>query len=249
MAPFLWLLPRALCPVLLIVATSGSAGTKLDLSPYVGNLGIPGDFKVFSFKDGERRVTLLEVTLWKKGWREIVESKITGTGEGDGAALFEDFLIPGKQLLSGSELYDDGLMLFAKKPAKGLKLLVDPAKPQRLKQSLVMLVPCQSGLPCRRRIGTAKRSATWTIEGVEDVSTPSGDHANALRVSIVSGLQLRAPPDEVVYTWRSRSWYAAGFGLVRTEVVAEVTVNRQPQPGDSWVEELISGELLGVPFP
>jgi len=243
-----WLLaaPARAGTVVLISPDAGSepswVGKKLDLSPYLGNLGTPGDFKVFSFKDGERRVTVLDVTPWKKGWREVVESTITGADEANGTAFFEDFMIPGRQLLSGSELYDDGLRLYAKKPAKGLKLLVDPRKPQRLKQKTLLFLG-------DAKIGTARRQAVWTIVGVDDVSTPSGSYPNALRAVSVSGLHLRAPPEDVVYTWNVVSWYAKNVGLVRTEVDVEVTVNGIPQLPDSWDEELLSGRIGGLDFP
>jgi hypothetical protein len=140
-------------------------------------------------------------------------------------------------------------MLYAKKPAKGLRLLVDPMKPQRTKQSTLLLVPCESGLPCRERIGTGRRQSLFTIEGVEDVSTPSGDYVDALRVSILSSLRLRTKDEDVLYTWDVVSWYVEGVGLVRSVVDLEVRVNGVPQAPDAWVEELLSGRIDGVDFP
>ena len=177
MNPLAPLVLRALLlSTLLLLAAPSLAGTKLDLSPYVANMSAPGDFKVFTRSTGgQRKVTVITLEPWAKGWLEVVLSE-TGTGDADGIALYENYLIPGKQLLSGSELYNDEVLLFVRKPAKGLKLLVDPAKPQRLKKrATVYLAGMQT------KVGTADLRGLWGIEGFEDVETPSGDYGDALR--------------------------------------------------------------------
>src|SRR5512145_2205036 len=92
---------RILLAAAWLVASPSFAGTKFDLSPYVANMSMEGDHRVFDRSTGgQRTVTVLEVVPWTKGWKEVLESETTGTDD-DGTSMSENYLIPGKQLLSG----------------------------------------------------------------------------------------------------------------------------------------------------
>ena len=178
-----------LSPILLVLpllfATPSFSGEKLDLSPYFGVLSEPGDFKVFSLSmGGQRTVTTLEIQPWSKGWAGHYESTITGAGaDYDGRSVFEEFLIPGRQLLSGRETLGGGVLFYPPKPAKALRLLATPGKAQRLKVKAALVL---NG----RQIGIAERRGSWVDDGYETVATPSGSYPEALRARAFSGLGL-----------------------------------------------------------
>jgi hypothetical protein len=220
----------------LLLAAPSLAAPKFDLSPYLGGVGTEGDFAVFvRSTGGERTVTLLEVEPWKKGWRQVTRSEVTGAGDlFDGVVLSESFLIPGKQLLSGSVLFDDGTAFFARRPARDLKLLVKPGKVQRLRQRAQLLFG-------DTRIGKVERRATWQMDGFETVETPSGTYEEALRARASSRMRLRIDKgDEVIELQELILWYAADLGLVRVDVDLEVHVNGSFEIAESWSEELSS---------
>ena len=245
MAPLAALLLRLLpTAALLSFATSSLAATKLDLSPYLAVTSLPGDFKVFvRSTGGERRVTVTDLAPWPKGWKQVTETVVSGAGpDFDGTVISEDFLIPGKQLLSGTELYSNGFRFFFKKPAKSLKLLGAPGKPQRIKQKGLLLL---NG----RGVGTIERRMSWTIEGFETVVTPSGSYPDALRAKAFAGLRLRGGGGELIELDEVTSWYAPGLGLVRMDVLAELWENGSLAAEEAWSETLGSGSVDGVPFP
>ena len=222
--------PRLLFPILLALALLGSAtpgfsGEKLDLSPYLGNLREPGDFKVYSLSmGGQRTVTTLEVQPWSKGWLGVFESTITGAGaEYDGTSIAEEYLIPGRQLLSGSEFLDSGAIFFVSKPAKGLRLLVTPEKVQRFKKKAAVLL---NG----RQIGVAQRLGSWVADGYETVATPSGSYPAALRARAFSGLGIEDGFGAYVYLWDQTLWYTEGRGLIRSQVSLEYYENGVADP-------------------
>jgi hypothetical protein len=246
MPPLASLLPRTLLLALLLGwAAPSFAGTKLDLSPHLGGLGMPGDFKVFVRSDGgQRTLTVLQVEPWKKGWKEIVEEVVTGTADSDGTLLAEAYLIPGKLLLGGNESHSSGLAIVFRKPVKGLKLRVTPGKLQRTRQKGRLLV---DGV----EVATARLAGEWTTDGFETVTTPSGTYADALRAQARSVVTFedRKAGLELVQRSELTLWYAVGRGLVKKTTALQVYENGALLATDSWVEELSAGSSGGVSFP
>jgi len=238
---------RALCS-LALVSLLGFAGPssaeKIDLSPYIGILGTAGDFKLFVRSDGgQRLVTLLSVQPWKKkGWQETVEASVVGTPSSDGTAVFEEYLIPDKRLYSGNESFETGLTFEVNKPAKGLKLVVNPEKVQQLKKKTRLLLDGE-------KIGKTEQLEAWAVGGLEDVSTPSGDYLSALRALSSSQLGLEDGDNELIFLVSQTLWYAAGIGLVRRQVFLEAYENGFLVDAQAWTEELAAGSIDGVPFP
>lgn len=78
--------PPALAAALCLLASlapapPAAAGTKLDLSPYLGQVRQPGDFEVYAWSTGgTRTVTTLAAEPWAKGkgWAFRVESRLVG---------------------------------------------------------------------------------------------------------------------------------------------------------------------------
>jgi hypothetical protein len=232
------LLVTALCAL----ALPASAGTKLDLSPYLGQLRMVGDFKVYTWSSsGQRKVTTLDVQPWAKGWTFLVESELTGTPEGDSLTTSEAYLIPGKQLLSGSQHFE-GFDFVVSKPSKGLKLLTTLGKAQRTKARAALVV---NGQPA----GGVARIGEWTAEGFETVATPSGTYPNALRAHSFSGVGIFDGFVEIVFLFDETFWYAEEFGLVKAQTSAETWENGVLTDTRKWTESLASGSLGGVPFP
>lgn len=252
MAPLALLLWTFLATATLLAGPS-YAGTKFDLSPYLANLSAEGDTRVFDRSTGgQRTVTVLEVTQWAKGWREVVRSETTGTDD-DGWSLSEGFLIPGKQLLSGDELYDNGLSFRVRKPVKDLLLSVTPGKPQRINQKAQVFF---DGIYA----GKAESGGSWWIEGLEKVETPSGSYENALRSRAITQTRLRLVPGaagcsngicgrDLLRVSTRTAWYAAGLGFVRADHSVESFVDGPLAEAESWSEALRSGSIGGVPFP
>jgi hypothetical protein len=230
------------------------AATKLDLSPYLGILPEEGDFKVFTRSTGgERELIVLELEPWKKGWRGVVSSEVSGAGaDFDGTVLSEEFLIPGRQLLSGSEIFDTGLTFFARRPSRGLKLLITPGRTQRINQNALALFG-------GTRVGNVRRRGTWSVDGHETVDTPSGSYENALRARAFSNVRLKlrrgaigcsngACGNELVQLIHTTLWYAGGLGLVRVDIDFEFLVDGSLSEAASWTEELSSfGNLEHAP--
>jgi hypothetical protein len=218
------------------------SGTKLDLSPYLGQLRQPGDFKVYAWSTGgTRTVTTLDVQPWTKGWSFRVESELAGTPGGDSVSTFESYLIPGKQLLSGSQHFA-GFDFWHARPAKGLRLVTPFGRPQRTKSKALLVV---NGFLA----GGVLRRAAWVAEGFESVTTPSGEHPNALRARAFSGLGIYDGFDEIVFLYDETLWYAEGFGLVKAQTRVETWQNGALEKTQKWIESLASGRLGGVPFP
>jgi len=227
---------------ILASALPAFTATKLDLSPYLGQLRMPGDFKVYAWSTGgQRTVTTLAVQPWAKGWAFLVESKLTGTPGGDSISNYESYLIPGKQLLSGSQFFEDFAFVVSK-PTKGLKLLTTLAKPQQTKAKAALLV---NGLLA----GGVQRVAVWGAQGFEAVTTPSGSYAGALRARAASGVRIVDGFGEHVYFYDETLWYAETFGLVKVQTQVESYENGVLTDTQAWTEELASGSLGGVPFP
>jgi hypothetical protein len=218
------------------------SATKLDLSPYLGQLRQPGDFKVYAWSTGgTRTVTTLDVQPWTKGWAFRVESELAGTPGGDSVSTFESYLIPGRQLLSGSQHFD-GFDFAVSKPAKGLKLFTTPGKVQRTKAKAALLVNGQ-------QVGAVLRLGAWIAEGFETVTTPSGTHPGALRARSFSGIGIFDGFDEYVHLYDETLWYAEELGLVKAQTRVETWVNGVLTDTQKWTETLASGSLDGVPFP
>jgi hypothetical protein len=226
----------------LALALPASAGTKLDLSPYLGQLRMPGDFKVYAWTTGgTRTVTTLDVQPWAKGWVFRVESRLVGTPNGPSVSTYESYLIPGKQLLIGSQSFEDFAFVLAK-PSKGLRLLGALGKVQRTKGRAALVV---NG----RVAGGVARLGEWMAEGFETVTTPSGTYPNALRARSFSGVGISDGISQVVFLYDEILWYAEGVGLVEAQTSAETWENGVLTDTQKWTEELASGSLGGVPFP
>jgi hypothetical protein len=237
------LLAAALCLLAsLAPAPPAAAGTTLDLSPYLGQVRAPGEFKVYAWSTGgTRTVTTLAAEPWAKGWKFRVESRLAGTPDGDSVSTYESYLIPGKQLLSGSQHFE-GFDFWHTKPAKGLRLLTTLGKPQRTKSKALLVV---NGFLA----GGVLRRGAWVAEGFESVTTPSGEHPNALRARAFSGLGIYDGFDEIVFVYDETLWYAEGFGLVKAQTRVETWENGALAEAQKWIESLASGSLGGVPFP
>ena len=236
-------LPRLLPATLLLAfALPTSAGTKLDLSPYLAPPRMPGDFKVYGWSTGgTRTVTTLDVRPWAKGWAYLSESRLVGTPDGDSVSTSEGYLIPGKQVLGGSQHFE-GFDFVVEKPSKGLKLLTTLGKVQRMKARAALVV---NG----RLAGSVARIGEWMADGFEDVTTPSGSYGNALRARSRSGVGIFDGFDEIVFLYDETFWYAEGFGLVKAQTSAETWENGVLADTQKWTESLASGSLGGVPFP
>lgn len=235
---------RRLAPVALLLALAlpASAGTRLDLSPYLGQLRTPGDFKVYAWSTGgTRTVTTLDVRPWAKGWAYRSESRLVGTPDGDSVSSYESYVIPGKQLLGGSQ-YFEGFAFVLAKPSKGLKLSTTLGKVQRTKARAALVVNGQLA-------GGVARIGEWMAEGFETVTTPSGTYPDALRARSYSGVGIFDGFDEVVFLYDEVFWYAEGFGLVKAQTSAETWQNGALTDTRKWTEELASGSLGGLPFP
>ena len=234
--------PLSLATALLLLALPASAGTKLDLSPYLAPPRMAGDFKAYAWTTGgTRTVTTLDVQPWTKGWAYLSESRLVGTPGGDSVSTYESYLIPGKQLLGGSQYFEDFDFVVAK-PSKGLKLSTTPGKVQRTKARAALVVNGQLA-------GGVARIGEWMAEGFETVSTPSGTYPGALRARSHSGVGIFDGFDEVVFLYEEILWYAEGFGLVKAQTSAETWQNGVLTDTQKWTEELASGSLGGVPFP
>lgn len=252
MAP---LAPLALWTLLAAALLAGPsyAGTKFDLSPYFGTMSAPGDFKVFTRSTGgQRKVTVLAVEPWAKGWREVVRSETTGTGD-DRWSVSEGYLIPGKQLLSGDEVSDNGFAFRVRKPVKDLRLWITPGKAQRISQKARAFF---DGFYA----GKLESRGTWWIDDFETVETPSGSYEKALRARAVSQTRLRVIRGAVgcsngicggdlLRVSERTSWHAAGLGLVRAEYYVESFVDGQLVDAETWSEALSSGSIGNGPFP
>jgi hypothetical protein len=237
--------PLALLVLGMLAATAPAhAGAKLDLSPYLGTLRMPGDFKVYALSmGGQRTVTTLDVQPTPKGWLGVFESTIAGAGpDYDGTSASVEYLIPGKQLLSGNEFLDGGIIFVPRKPAKGLRLLMTPGKPQRVKKKMAVVL---NGV----QIGIAERLGSWVDVGYETVSTPSGTYPNALLARALSSLAIQDGYGTYAYLWDQKLWYAEGVGLVHSEVSLRYYENGSLVRTDAWGEQLSSGSIGGVPFP
>jgi hypothetical protein len=231
-----------LATALLALALPASAGTKLDLSPYLGVVRMPGDFKVYAWSTGgTRTVTTLDAQPWTKGWAFLSESKLVGTPNGDSVTTYEGYLIPGKQLLSGSQYFKEFDLVVAK-PSKGLKLVTSLGKVQRTRARAALVVNGQVA-------GAAARIGEWMAEGFEAVTTPSGSYPNALRAHALSGVGIFDGSNEVVFLYDETLWYAEVFGLVKAETRVETWENGVLTDEQAWTESLASGSLGGVPFP
>lgn len=218
------------------------SATKLDLSPYLGQLRMPGDFKVYTWSTGgQRKVTTLDVQPWAKGWAFRVESELTGTPDGDSVSTSEGYLIPGKQVLSGSQHFE-GFDFVVSKPSKGLKLLTTLGKVQRTKVRAALVVNGQLA-------GGVARIGEWMAEGFEDVTTPSGAYPGALRARARSGVGIFDGFGEIVFLYDETLWYAEEFGLVKAQTSVETWENGVLTDTQKWTESLASGSLGGVPFP
>jgi hypothetical protein len=241
------MLPRFLPLTLILLAgllpaPAARAATKLDLTPYLGLVRMPGDFKVFTWSTGgQRTVTTLDVQPWSKGWAFVTESVVTGTGDGDGTSTSEGYLIPGKQLLGGSQHFES-FDFVTRKPSKGLGLSGALGKMQRLKSRAALVV---NGA----QVGVVLRLAGWMPDGFENVTTPSGTYTAALRVRSLSGVGIADGFGEYVYLYDEWLWYAAGVGLVQAETRVEYYEDGALVETRSWTESLASGSLGGVPFP
>ncbi len=219
------------------------SGTKLDLSPYLGQLRMPGDFKVYTWDTGaQRTVTVLETMPWSKGWAVLVGTELTGTPDGDSAWLSESYLIPGKQLLTGGQDFGSYQFLVAK-PAKGLKLFTTLGKVQRIKAKATLVANGQA-------VGAVLRVGAWVAEDFEKVETPSGTYPGALRARSSSGIRIvDAFGGDFVYFYDETLWYAETFGLVKVETHLDYYEHGIFVEERDWMESLSSGSLGGVPFP
>jgi hypothetical protein len=227
---------------LLVPAAPALAGTKLDLAPYLGRVRMPGDFKVFTWSTGgQRTVTTLDAQPWSKGWAFLTEHEITGTGDADGVSTSESYLIPGKQLLGGSQHFED-FDFVVSKPSKGLKLSGALGKLQRTKSKAALVVDGMT-------VGDVLRLAVWMPDGFETVTTPSGTYPSALRARSFSGVGIFDGFGEYVYLYEDWLWYAPDVGLVKVETTVEYYENGAFVESVSWTESLASGSLGGVPFP
>jgi hypothetical protein len=236
---------RLLLLASLVVAAPSLAAEKLDLSPYLGGTGTPGDFRVFSRSTGgQRKVTLLSLEVWKKGWKGVAMAEVTGAGDLDGTQLYEGYLIPGKQLLDGNVYFENGLAIVLRKPAKGLKLWTTLGKAQRIKQKGRLQ---QNGVD----VASSRLAGEWLAEGFETVTTPSGSYEEALRAQAVSlvTLENRRFGVKIVELDTTTLWYAAGVGLVKRVIAVEGYENGTLVFDQAWTEELSSGRSGGVPFP
>jgi hypothetical protein len=203
---------------------------------------MPGDFKVYAWTTGgTRTVTTLDVQPWTKGWAYLSESRLVGTPGGDSVSTYESYLIPGKQLLGGSQYFEDFDFVVAK-PSKGLKLLTTLGKLQRTKARAALVVNGQV-------VGGVARIGEWMAEGFGDVTTPSGTYPGALRARALSGIGIFDGFDELVFLYDETFWYAEQVGLVRVQTSVETWENGVLTDTQKWTEQLASGSLGGVPFP
>jgi hypothetical protein len=234
----LLLLATALCAL----ASPASAGTKLDLSPYLAPPRMAGDFKVFAWNTGgTRTVTTLDVQPWAKGWAYLSESRLLGTPGGDSVSTYDSYLIPGKQLLSGGQVFEDFEIAVAK-PSKGLRLAGSLGKVQRTKARALVLVGGQVA-------GAAARAGAWMADGFETIATPGGTWPNALRALSSSAVGIFDGIGETIFVYEETLWYAEGVGLVKAQTSVETWENGVLTDTQKWIEQLASGSLGGVPFP
>jgi hypothetical protein len=216
------------------------AGAKLDLTPWLGTIPLPGDFKVFSLSTGgQRTARVLDVQPWSKGWRIVSRIETSGAPP----VLLESYVIPGRQLLEGSESYADGVSFRLLRPAKGLRLLTTLDEPQRLRMRADLLLDDVES-------GEALRAADWSFAGFEDVATPSGSYPQALRARVKSALQLDDGSTQLLYLRRSTVWYAEGIGVVRRMSSGRFYVDGSLREELGMQDEQLSaGRHLGVAFP
>ena len=222
-----------------------SAAEKLDFSPYLASASLPGDFRIFARSTGGTRTeTMLDVEPWRSGVREVIESVTSGAGPSfDGTSLFEGFILPGKQLLTGNEILDGQVLLFAKKPSKDLRLMGTLGKPQRIKKKADVI--SSSGVD----VGDIQLLGAWVAEGFPGASTPSGAYPDALRAFSITGIRITSGPfTQYLYAERTH-WYAAGIGLVQLTTHLEVFENGAFVESHDWTEELSAGKVLGIAFP
>jgi hypothetical protein len=235
-------LTLSLIAAILTTAAPALAATKLDLTPYLGQLRMPGDFKVFTWSTGgQRKVTTLDARPWGKGWAFLTEQEVTGTADADGTSISEGYLIPGKQLLAGSQRFEEFGFVVAK-PSKGLRLSGALGKLQRMKSKAALVV---NGA----QVGGVLRLAAWMPDGFETVTTPSGTYASALRARAASGIGVYDSLGEHVFLYDEWLWYADSIGLVKVQTSFEYWENGVLVESRFWTESLASGSLGGVAFP
>ena len=229
------LLASRLClllAALLPCAGHMSAGEKLDLTPYLGGVGTPGDFRVYAQSNGiQRKTTVSEITLWKDGWKRVLLQEFPGSEYGSYFTV--EYLIPGKRLYQSRDTFFGGIDK-RPNPVKLLDLLVNPGAVQRSRHTLRF----RHGLP-PPRFASIRFRTQWATDGFETITTASGTYPDALRSKL----------PKLVVVSATTAWYALGFGPVRLETVTEFYEDGELAGSGLWTEELVSGSLGGVPFP
>jgi hypothetical protein len=211
------------------LALPASAATKLDLSPYLAPQRTAGDFKVYVWsRGGTRTVTTLDVQPWRKGWAYDSESRLVGTPDGDRISTYEGYVLPGKQLLVGSQFFE-GFAFVVAKPSKGLRLVTSLGKVQRTRSRAALRVGGQVA-------GAAVRAGAWMADGFEMVTTPSGTYPNALRALSSSGVGVFDGSDDVIFVYDETLWYGEGVGLVNVQTTVETYENGVRTETQKWTE-------------
>lgn len=229
-----------LLAALLLPSPQALAATKLDLTPYLGQMRTPGDFKIYAWDTGgQSKVTTLEVQPWSKGGRLRTTEEITGTGDSDGVVTRESYLIPGRQLFGGSQFFE-GISIEVSKPTKGLKLFGAFGKVQRLKSKAALVAA--NGV----QVGDVLRLGAWAAEGYENVTTPSGTYTAALRGRAFSGVGIYDAFGELVFFYDEVLWYAPAIGLVKVDTYFERWENGVRREARFWTESLSSYSLSGI---
>jgi hypothetical protein len=231
----------AVFSLLLVFVAGPAAAGKFDLSPYYGPPPIAGDFRVFELSTGgARTLEVVEVSLWKKGFRYLNE--VTETGQEP--ALVETFLIPGKKELMG-DAFSGGLFIDLKKPKTLYNLRVKPGKTNKISAK-------GSAFFDGAWLGMATYKGGWAFMGLEPLDTPAASYPDTAVLNMVLiltvkdrlfGNVIEAIVEQVI-------WSARDLGEVASRERTTAWLNGVLQDDSGWIEAwLVDGMLGGQPTP
>jgi len=228
--------------ILLLGFVPGPAvAQKFDLGPYFGPPATVGDFSVFELSNGgTRTLEMVEVSLWKKGFRCLIQH----TENGLDPDFLETFVIPGKKALFG-DTWAAGLLIDLKKPATMYKLRVKPGKTNKIRAKGKALFD-------GALVGKAKYKGGWVFTGLEPLETPAASYPDTAVVDLILALTVkdRVFGDVIESVVETVSWHARGLGEVATRQRTTLWVNGLLEDDSGWVDAwLVDGMLGGQPIP
>jgi hypothetical protein len=218
-----------------------SLAVKVDLSAFLAGVPRIGDYRLFARSDGKQsRIAVVELSLWKKGWRVVAETETTGFEP----ILRESFVIPGKKVYLGDTVSPPLAVLLAR-PKLTLKSRFRPGRPQRFRAKGVALI---DGVP----IGPGRWGGSFQFAGFELLDTPARSYPLSARLDYTLSLIIVDvyAGDVIAGVSEGSSWYTEDLGYVaesqRIVTLVNGTVVEDTGVVETW---LTSGVIGGVPYP